>query len=211
MKTKKIPDLGKSETTVVLGLTGGIGTGKSTVSRLFREMGARVVDADLVAKEVVEPGRPAWKEIVREFGRKFLNPDQSINRRSLADLVFSDRGALERLNGIVHPRVYRVMGLEIRKARSERIPLLVLDIPLLFESPVPLRLDAVAVVYAPREVQMRRLRERDGFSRREARLRLANQMPIREKKRLADLVIDNRGNVDDTRRQVKEIVNRVWP
>lgn len=192
-------------------MTGGIGTGKSTVSRLFREMGARVVDADLVAKEVVEPGRPAWEEIVREFGRKFLNSDQSINRRSLADLVFSDRLALERLNRIVHPRVYRVMRLEIRKARSERIPLLVLDIPLLFESPVPLRLDAVAVVYAPREVQIRRIRERDGFSRREARLRLDNQMPIREKKRLADLVIDNRGDVDDTRRQVNEIINRFRP
>lgn len=194
---------------MVIGLTGGIGTGKSRVSEMFQGLGARVVDADILAREIVQPGKSAWKEIKNAFGPKVLNPDKTLNRQTLANMVFTESQALERLNQITHPRVYRKITAEILKAKKERLPAIVLDIPLLLENPPSLPLDMIIVVYSPKYLQAKRIRKRDGLTIKEAEQRLRNQMPIAQKKRLADYVIDNRGSWEETRRQVRVLWDRL--
>jgi dephospho-CoA kinase len=195
--------------TLIIGLTGGIGSGKSTVSRMFEALGARVVDADLLAREVVQPGQPAWREIKKVFGPKVINPDQTINRKALADLVFNDPIAIARLNRMTHPRIYKRMRSEVLKGRKEGVPAVILDIPLLLEAPQPFPLDLTIVVYCPKTLQIKRVRERNKVTREEVKQRLRNQMPIARKRKLADIVIDNRGTVQETRKQVRVLWDRL--
>ncbi|MDW7710317.1 MAG: dephospho-CoA kinase [Deferrisomatales bacterium] len=193
----------------VIGLTGGIATGKSTASRYFQEAGVPVVDADLLARRVVEPGQPAWKEIREEFGEGVLRPDGSLNREALAELVFHDPCARNRLNAIVHPRVAAEASREVTRLLAEEPDgVVVYDVPLLFETGSEDRFDLVAVVYVPRTEQIRRLRIRDGLSREAAEQRLASQLDIEEKARRADVVLDNRGSRDALRAQVLELIRR---
>ncbi|WP_447972927.1 dephospho-CoA kinase [Nitrospira sp. Kam-Ns4a] len=176
---------------LLVGLTGGLATGKSTVARLFQDCGAYVIDADELARQVVEPGKPAWRDIVRTFGSKVLRPDRSLDRAALARLVFSRPTALRKLNAIVHPRVAREQAKLTREiARKDPRAVVIYDVPLLFEAGVDQRVDTTLVVTADRRTQLARLQARNGFSRTEALRRLRAQMPLARKVKLADYVLD---------------------
>jgi len=189
----------------VLGLTGGIGSGKTMVGAMFTELGAELIDADQMAREVVEPGQPALDEIVTSFGRDILLPDGRLDRRTLAGIVFADASARARLNAITHPRIRERMDAAIA-ARRDRAGVLIVDIPLLFENLRTGVVEKVIVVWVDPQTQMRRLIERGGLTEEEAHQRIAAQMPLDEKRRLADHVIDNRGTPAETRRQVEAIL-----
>jgi dephospho-CoA kinase len=191
----------------VLGLTGGIGSGKSMVARMFAELGADVIDADQLAREVVEPGQPALAEIATAFGQDILLPDGRLNRPKLAGIIFADGAARARLNTITHPRIRERMDAEIA-ARQSGSGVLIVDIPLLYENDRSGAVETVIVVWVDPETQLRRLHERDGLTLEEARQRIAAQMPLDEKRARADLVIDNSGSREDTGRQVEAIYRR---
>jgi len=190
---------------IVVGLTGTVGTGKSTVARFFKELGAYIVDWDELAREVIRPHSKAWSEIVDYFGKHFLNEDSTINRRKLAKAVFFDKEKLEKLNQIVHPEVFREDERITEKIRrSDSDALIIKDIPLLREVAPPISMDKIIVVSARAETQLRRLEEK-GMSREDARNRIKSQLPIEEKIKSADFVIDNDGSPEETKRQVEAI------
>jgi dephospho-CoA kinase len=191
----------------VLGLTGGIGSGKSVVSSMFAQLGADVIDADQLARKVVEPGQPALEEIATAFGRDMLLPDGRLDRGKLGRIIFADPGARGRLNAITHPRIRKRMAAEIA-ARTSRPGVLIVDIPLLYESDRTDTVDTVIVVWVDAETQLRRLIERDGLSEEEARQRIAAQMPLDEKRARADVVIDNSASRENTQGQVEAIYRR---
>ena len=191
----------------VLGLTGGIGSGKTMVGTMFTELGAELIDADQLAREVVEPGQPALEEIVTSFGRDILRPDGRLDRRKLAGIVFADASARARLNAMTHPRIRERMDAAIA-ARRDRAGVLIVDIPLLFENARTGVVEKVIVVWVDPRTQFRRLIERGGLTEEEARRRIAAQMSLDEKRGLADHVIDNRGTPAETRRQVEAIFRR---
>lgn len=187
-----------------MGLTGGIATGKSTVSRLLTECGAALVDADRIAREVVEPGQAPLRLIAERFGQAVLLENGALNRKKLGEIVFADPAEREALERITHPAIRAVM--KERMARLEREDpsrLVVVDVPLLYESELSSLFQKVMVVYVPREVQLERLMERDGLSREAAERRLHAQMDIEEKRKRADFVIDNRGSLEETTRLVE--------
>ncbi|HYM49845.1 MAG TPA: dephospho-CoA kinase [Candidatus Limnocylindrales bacterium] len=194
----------------VLGLTGGIGSGKSTVARMFTEQGAFVVDADQIAREIVRPGEPALRDIVTAFGRGVLQADGSLDRLRLGDLIFHDAVARATLNAITHPRIRERLRDAVAAHRGEP-GLLVLDVPLLFESGRADEMEATVLVWVDHLTQLRRLVERDGLTLSEAAVRLAAQMPLDDKRRLADHVIDNSRSLEDTRAQVEAIAARYLP
>ncbi len=176
---------------LLVGLTGGLATGKSTVARLFQECGAYVIDADKLARQVVQPGKPAWKDIVRSFGWQVLRPDRRLDRRALARIVFEHRTKLARLNAIVHPRVAREQARLTREiARKDPRAVVIYDVPLLFEAGAHQRVDTTIVVTADRRTQLARLQARNGFSKAEALRRLRAQLPLAKKVRMADYVLD---------------------
>lgn len=177
----------------VIGLTGGIATGKSTFAALLRARGAPVVDADTLARAVVEPGAPALAEIVRAFGRDVLRPDGTLDRKRVADRVFADPAARRELEAITHPAVRQAMLAETRRLAGQGHALVFYDAPLLYEVGLDAALDAVVVVWAPAELQRRRLIARDGLAPAEADARLAAQLPVDEKAARADLVVENAG------------------
>ena len=186
-----------------IGLTGGIACGKSTVSAMLVRRGAILVDADQIAREVVEPGSPVLAEIAERFGAQVLQSDGSLNRKRLGEMIFRDPDLRRELNRIIHPPIRATM-LERMRAGESRHPdkLVVADVPLLYESGLERMFEEVVVVYVPREVQLARLMRRDGLTRELAEERLSAQMPIEEKKRRADFVIDNSGTIEETERQV---------
>lgn len=195
-----------------IGLTGGIGSGKSTVARLLAELGAVVIDADRIVQELQAPGTPLLAEIVRAFGPGVLRADGALDRPALGALVFQDAGARARLNRIVHPPVVEEMVRREREAREAGAPLVVLDVPLLLEgrragTGIGSRMgfDAVVVVWVPETTQIERTVARDGCSRDEAVRRIRAQMPLEEKRGLADHVIDNSGTPEETARQVRAL------
>jgi len=190
---------------IIVGLTGNVGTGKSTVANIFKELGAYVIDWDELAREVVRPHSGAWKEIVEYFGKNILNADLTINRQKLADIVFSDREKLEKLNQIVHPEVFKEderISNEIKSLAPDAV--IIKDIPLLFELTRPVFVDKIVVVSASEQTQLRRLEEK-GISREDAQNRMKSQLPLEEKVKSADFVINNDGSLEMTKRQAKEI------
>jgi len=190
----------------LVGLTGGIGSGKSTVAAGLASRGAAVVDADAIAREVVEPGGPAFSPVVERFGPSILGPDGRIDRPVLAAVVFSDRGALADLNSITHPVIGRVMAERVAAAGSLS-GIVVLDIPLLdIATKDRFDLAAVVVVDAPEDVAVERLVAQRGFSESDARARIASQLSREERRALADLVIDNSGS----RSRLEEEIDRAW-
>src|ERR1700694_2381110 len=186
----------------IIGLTGGIGSGKSTVSAMLRELGATVVDADEGARAGVEPGQPALEEIRERFGETVFAADGSLDREHLADIVFSDERAREDLNGITHPRVRAWMAERMQAAAVAGAPAVVLDIPLLFESGLTVGLDEIVVVWAPVEAQFARAVARGGRGE-DIRARIKAQMPLDQKRAQATVVIDNSGSEPETRAQVQ--------
>ena len=186
----------------LIGLTGGIGTGKSTVAAMLVARGAALVDADLLAREVVEPGTPGLAEIVAEFGPGVLLPDGALDRAALGAVVFADEEKRLRLNAITHPRVRELMVKRVAAALASGAALVVVDIPLLFEGGSQGGFEGVMLVWAPASEQVERLVSRNEFPDDEARRRVASQMPIDDKRALATWVIDNSGSLAQTEAQV---------
>ena len=194
----------------VLGLTGGIGSGKSVVAQMFARLGAAVIDADQLALEVVEPGQAALQEIATTFGPDVLLPDGRLDRPKLAGIIFADAGERAKLDAITHPRIQARMDAEI-KARRGGPGVLIVDIPLLYENDRTHSVERVIVVWVDPQTQLRRIRQRDGLSADAARQRIAAQMPLEAKRARADHVIDNSGTREDTRRQVEAIYHLYAP
>ena len=189
----------------VIGLTGGVGSGKSTVAEMLREMGAEVVDADQAAHEVYAPGTPGFDAVVREFGPEFVREDGTIDRNRLGALVFNDEPALRRLNAIVHPLVREWMAARTADAAERGATIVIQDVPLLFENGLEGLFSSVLLVYAPAEVQLERLVQGRGLPPGRARSMIAAQLPIEEKRKRAHHVVDNSGTIEETRRQVEEV------
>ncbi|MBN2223173.1 MAG: dephospho-CoA kinase [Deltaproteobacteria bacterium] len=195
---------------LIVGLTGGIGSGKSSAAREFIKLGVRLVDSDVLARTVVEPGRSALSKIKERFGDGVINGDGTLLRERLADIVFHDGAALADLNAIVHPAVYAEMAREMDEYRKDPgDTILMLDIPLLYESGGDTIVDRVVVVWVDRETQIARLMARDGFSREAATNRIEKQMDLDEKKHRADFVVDNTGSFEDLGRRVGQVYEKL--
>ena len=189
---------------VVAGLTGGIGTGKSTVSAIFRGLGAYIIDADELARKSVRKGTPAWKRVKDIFGEDALNPDGTINRNRLGEIVFEDEQKRKRLEEIVHPEVFKQIERQKEEIlKEERDAIIICDIPLLIESGYHRKFDKVILIYAGEKEQLSRLA--DKFSPEDALKRIRSQMPLNEKKRYADYIIDNSGPIEETEIQCRRI------
>jgi dephospho-CoA kinase len=189
-----------------VGLTGGIACGKSTVSRMFEERGAAIVDADAIAREVVLPGQSALREVAEAFGGGVITPEGTLDRKRLGSIVFGDETARKKLEAILHPRIRAELSRQMEHwSALNPGGITIVDIPLLFESGLDrlYAFDDVLVVYVPRAVQLDRLITRDALTEEEANRRIEAQMPIEEKRLLADVVINNSGTLADTAQQVE--------
>lgn len=184
-------------------LTGTIGTGKSAVAAMLAELGAHIIDTDLIARQVVEPGQPALLEIEKIFGTEAVNPDGTLNREKVRDRIIRDPGMRNKLNGITHPRINRIVmeRIESYNRQNDGMPIII-DVPLLYESGWDKLFPDAILVYAPEPVQIERLMQRDGLDRRTAELTIGAQISIEEKKGKARFLIDNSGSLEDTRKQV---------
>lgn len=191
---------------MIIGLTGGIASGKSTVSNMIIEHGLPVVDADLMAHLVVEPGEAAYDQIVTHFGRDILNDNNCINRTTLGEIIFNNKDERYVLNSIVHPEVRKKMREEMNRYLREGYQHVVLDIPLLFESRLTDWADRTLVVYVDPAVQLERLMSRNKLTKEEAMSRIASQMPLEEKKERADALINNNGTLESTKAQLITIL-----
>ncbi|MBJ6726561.1 dephospho-CoA kinase [Geomesophilobacter sediminis] len=190
----------------IIGLTGGIASGKTTVARLFEELGAAVVDADQLARDVVCPGEEAYQAIVATFGDQILQGDGTLNRAALGAIVFADPAARRTLEGITHPAIAQQAQKRLAALRAAGHRIVFYVAPLLIEAGVTSRVDEVWVVYLDRETQLRRLMARDGLSREAAQQRIDSQMSMEEKRRYGKVVIDNSGDLA----ALKEQVLRIW-
>lgn len=191
---------------IVIGLTGGIASGKSTVSNLLKEMNIPVIDADVEARLAVEKGEPAYFKIVKEFGSDILMPNEQIDRQKLGSIIFHHNDKRQLLNEIVHPEVRNRMKKQIKEATELGKGIIVLDIPLLFESKLTYMVDKTILVFVDKNVQLKRLMERNNLSREEAEARINSQMPLSEKFALADEVINNNGSINETKKQLMDIL-----
>lgn len=190
----------------VIGLTGGIASGKTSVASLLERLGVAVVDADRLAREIVEPGEEALSEIVEAFGERVLNSNGTLNRAALAEIVFSDQAARRTLEAITHPAIRRRAEERLARLKEAGVETAFYVAPLLFEAGIISRVNEVWVVYLDRETQLKRLMARDGLGREAALARIASQMPMEEKKRLGRIVIDNSGSEEELEAQVL----RLW-
>jgi dephospho-CoA kinase len=193
----------------VVGLTGGIASGKSTVAKILQRLGAAIVNADDLAREVVLPGREAWKEIVAFFGPEILQTDQNLDRQKLRTLIFDQPNARKRLESIIHPRVRALAEERIRQYAAAGYPVVVYEVPLLFEGKLQEWLRPVILVACSVETQTARLQKRDHLTPADAEKHIAAQMSLAEKRRLADYVIENNGSLADLERQTREILEKL--
>jgi dephospho-CoA kinase len=195
---------------ILIGLTGSVATGKSTVAKMFKKCGAIVIDADELAREVVQPGKPAWREIVRTFGRRILNLDRTIDRHALGAIVFHDKKKLRHLERIIHPRVAREqIRLTKQAAKNDPKAVVIYDVPLLFEAGIDKRVDKTVVVAATRETQIMRLKNRNGLTRAEALRRIRSQMPLAMKRLRADYILDGTKNRASLSRDISRLYEDV--
>jgi dephospho-CoA kinase len=195
---------------LIVGLTGGIASGKSLVARVFRDQGAHVIDADKIVHDLTAPGQDACREIVEHFGDAILMPDGSINRRRLGDVIFNHPEERAWLNQCIHPRVfeaYHRQVLELRDRQPDAI--VVFDAALLIETGYHKKMDKLVVVAATQQDQVKRLMERDKFTLEQALTRLASQMPLDEKRQFADYVIENIGTREATEKQAREVYEKL--
>ena len=191
---------------MLLAVTGGIATGKSTVSRVLQELGAPLIDFDLLARQVVEPGKPAWKEIVDYFGKEVIQADGRIDRKRLSEIVFQDVEKRKKLESFTHPRIFEEFDRQVNEiASKDPNAIIQAGVPLLIELSLQDRFDKVLVVYAPQETQIARLMKRDRIGRQAAMNILKAQLSIDEKVHYADFVIRNEGSLEETRKQVEAV------
>jgi dephospho-CoA kinase len=192
---------------ILVGLTGGVATGKSTVAKMFKQCGAAVINADLLARQVVEPGKPAWRAIVKLFGKTVLNQDRSLDRQALGSIIFHNPKKRRQLERIIHPRVAREQA-RLTKAITRKDPnaVVIYEVPLLFEAGVDKRVDKTIVVTANRNTQIARLKKRNGLSGAEAIRRINSQMPLAKKIQRADHVLNGTLPRPSLRRQVGQLL-----
>ena len=195
-----------------IGLTGGIGSGKTTAAKRFAELGAKVYSADDIARRALDPGTNCYDRVVSAFGESILLPDGAIDRKRLAQIVFSDESKRTLLNGILHPYVIdRLFSDADQDFQAENFRIAVFDIPLLFESGLDAQMDTTIVVASDTETRIRRVIERDGISREQALQRILVQMPDEEKRLRANYVLDNDGSKDDLCRRVDALYELLRP
>lgn len=189
--------------TFILGLTGGIATGKTTVTRYFKQLAIPIVDSDLIAREVVEPGTVGLEKIRGYFGDGVLRADGRLDRKKLGSIVFSDELKRTKLNQLLSEELDKAISGAINHWVAQKVPLVVVDVPLMYEAHYDRKVDEVMVVYVSEAIQLVRLMTRDGLSAAEAKKRIASQMPIEEKRQRADVLIDNSGSVEETEKQLR--------
>lgn len=192
---------------IIVGLTGSLGSGKTTVAKIFKSFGAKVIDADKIAHYLLKSGTKSYKKIVSTFGSRILKKNKTINRRRLSQIVFSQRKSLEKLNRIMHPEIMKIIKKEIDAARQG---IIVIDAPLLVEAGGTNFIDKLIVVNINRKKQIERIQKRMALSKPEILKRIKCQMPLKDKVRLSDFVIDNSGTIENTKKQVKQIRRALW-
>jgi len=193
----------------LIGLTGGIASGKSTVATILKQLGATVINADELSREVVQPGNEAWKEIVGTFGADILQSDQTLDRKKLRTMVFNSPEARKKLEAIIHPKVRALAEERIRELAAAGRSIIVYEVPLLFEGQLHLWLRPVILVASDINTQKQRLRDRDHLTDTEAQQHIDAQMSLDEKRKLADYVIENNGSLDDLEQQVKSVLEMI--
>jgi dephospho-CoA kinase len=195
---------------LIAGLTGGIASGKSLVTRVLRDLGAHIIDADKIVHDLLAPGQDAFREVVGHFGKEIQLPDGSIDRRKLGDIIFNHPEERAWLNQCIHPRVFEAYNHQVRHL-SERQPdaIVIMDAALLIETGYHRHMDRLIVVYADQKAQMKRLMERDRFTLEQAMARISSQMPLDEKRKYADFVIENTGTREATERQTREVFTKL--
>jgi dephospho-CoA kinase len=193
---------------LIIGLTGGIVSGKSTVARMFKDLGAKIVDADKLGHKVILPQEAAWKRIIKIFGKDILQKDQTISREKLGKIVFANQNLLKKLNKITHPEIIKLIKKEISLAKDnskEEKKILIIDAALIYETKIDRLMDKIIVVYLDEEEQLKRLIKRNNLSKKEALQKIKSQIPLKEKIEIADYVIDNSNSLDKTKEQVETI------
>jgi len=193
----------------LLGLTGGIASGKSTVAAILRRFGASIINADELSREVVQPGQDAWNEIIKSFGSDILQEDKTLDRRKLRKLVFDNPEARKKLEAIIHPRVRALAERRISELAASGSSIIVYEVPLLFEAQIHLWLRPVILVACNIETQRKRLLERDHLTELEAQQHLDAQMSLEEKRKLADYIIENDGALEDLEQQVRTVLQKI--
>jgi len=191
---------------LIVGLTGGVASGKTAISQVLKGEGAYIIDADQIARELVQPQKPAWSELIGAFGREILQEDGSIHRKKLADKVFADPKKRKLLNQILHPRIKEEMDRRTKEiGQKDPQAIVVIDAPLIIELGNQRDMDKLIVVASTQTQQMNRLKERDGISPEAALRILSSQMPVEEKVKLADYVIRNEGSIEEAKKRAKEV------
>ena len=193
----------------LVGLTGGIASGKSTVAEILARQGAAIINADVLAREVVEPGHQAWTEIVNTFGTAVLQPDRALDRQKLRAIIFDDPDARKKLESIIHPQVRALAEQRIREHAAAGYAVIVYEVPLLFEGNLQEWLRPVILVACDVDTQRNRLQSRDNLSAAQAQKHIDAQMSLEAKRRLADYVIENNGSLEDLERQVQAVLEKI--
>lgn len=189
-----------------VGLTGSIATGKSSVAKIFSELGFSVIDADYLAHKAYEKGQKAYDKIVKEFGSDILDNHMNIDRKKLGKIVLQNKEQLSKLESIVHPEIEKIRNSELKKIeRVDKNAIVIYDIPLLFEKNLKKMFDVTIVVYTDKKTQIERLMKRDGLSKKEAEKRIDLQIPVEQKIKMADFAIDNSKDIDYTKKQVEKL------
>jgi dephospho-CoA kinase len=203
---KQLEEIRGKDNRILLGVTGGIASGKTAVAGMLEELGAPIIDFDVLSRVVVEPGKPAWKEIVAYFGEQVLQEDKALDRKKLSEIVFRDFEKRKKLEGFIHPRIFDEF-IRLVKEYAAKDPNVIIQaaVPLLYEVNLQYLFHKVLLVYIPEEIQIERLMKRDDISREMAVNILKSQLPIEEKRGFADFVVDNSWSLEDTKRQVKEV------
>ncbi len=193
---------------MIVGLTGGIVGGKSTVASMFKDLGAKIIDADKLGHSVILPNKPAWKKIVKIFGKDILRNDLTVDRGKLGKIVFTNQALLKKLNEITHPEITKMIkreiNSEINKTHNQE-KILIIDAALIYEAKIDRLIDKIIVVYIDEDEQIKRLAIRNNLSKEEALQRIKSQMPMKEKVEMADYMIDNSGSLEKTKEQVEKI------
>jgi dephospho-CoA kinase len=193
----------------LVGLTGGIASGKSTVAEILARQGAAIINADVLAREVVEPGHQAWTEIVNAFGTAVLQPDRALDRQKLRAIIFDDPDARKKLESIIHPQVRALAEQRIREHAAAGYVVIIYEVPLLFEGNLQEWLRPVILVACDIDTQRKRLQSRDNLSAAQAQKHIDAQMSLAAKRRLADYVIENNGSLEDLERQVRAVLEKI--
>ena len=195
--------------TYFLGLTGGIASGKSTADEFFKKKKIPIIDSDLIAHKIMEIGQNGYKAVVDYFGTDILNDDQTINRRKLGGIVFNDKAKLKKLNELTHPLVHQEIKQQMAQYRANQEKLVVIDVPLLFESGFESLCNGVLVISITPELQIERLMKRNAFTKKEAIARISNQMPLSEKEKRATYVVANTGTIDDLEKKLSDLLQEI--